>query len=84
MRTRAFWLDVADRAIRTAAQCLLALWAGDGINLLHVDWPASLSLAGTAAVLSVLTSIVSAPLGPAGTPSLVDTRQGRHTLRPLL
>ena len=75
--SRSFWVDAAERAGKTAAQTLLALWAGDGVNLLHVDWPTSLGLAGTAAVLSVLTSVASAGIGDAGTPSLVSS--GRHT-----
>lgn len=78
MGTRAFWADVAERAVKTAAQCLLALWAGDGVSLLHLDWPTSLGLAGTAAALSVLTSIASAGIGDPGTASLVAT-SGRHT-----
>ena len=77
MWSGAFWLDVTERAAKTAAQCLLALWAGDGVDLLHLDWPTSLGLAGTAAALSVLTSIASAGIGDPGTASLVPT--GRHT-----
>lgn len=76
MLTRQFWAAAGERAAKTLAQTLLALWAGDGVNLVHVDWAASLGLAGTAAVLSVLTSIASAGIGDTGTPSLVST--GRH------
>lgn len=73
---RAFWWDALERAAKTAAQCLAAILAGDGVNLLAVDWPTSLGLAGTAAVLSVLTSVASAPRAEPGTASLVST--GRH------
>lgn len=76
MVTRAFWADVAERAVKTFAQTLALLLAADGANLLTVDWPTSLGVAGTAAVLSVLTSVGSARFGTAGTASLVST--GRH------
>lgn len=78
MWSRSFWLDVVDRAARTFAQTLVPVLAADGANLLSLDWPTSLGLAGTAALLSVLTSIASAGIGQAGTPSLVDVAPGRH------
>ena len=74
---RSFWVDVAERAVRTFAQALIPILAADGADLLHLDWPTSLGGAGTAAALSVLTSIASAGIGDAGTASLVST--GRHT-----
>ena len=78
MWSRSFWLDVAERAVKTFAQALVPVLAADGVDLLHVDWPSALGLAGTAAVLSVLTSIASAGIGDPGTASLVDTAPGRH------
>ena len=87
MASRAFWVDVAERAVKTFAQTLIPLLAADGTNLLNLDWPAALAVAGTATVLSVLTSIGSAGISGAGTASLVDTiidpdtGPGRHTRR---
>lgn len=79
MYSRTFWLAVLERALKSAAQCLIGLWIGDNaLDLIHVDWPHTLGLAAGAALLSVLTSIVSAPLGEAGSPSLVDTTPARH------
>lgn len=74
--TRAFWKDAAERALSTFAEALVPLLAADGANLLHLDWPTTLGLAGTAAALSVLKSLAAAKVGEEGTASLVST--GRH------
>lgn len=79
MWTRTFWLATAERALKSLAQCLIGLWLGDtAFDLIQVDWRHALGLAAGAAALSVLTSIVSGPLGATGTPSLVDETPGRH------
>ncbi|MCO1575040.1 holin [Crossiella sp. SN42] len=59
-----------ERALKTFAQVLGALLAIDGIGLLDAPWGAALSTAGMAAVLSVLSSVASRPVGEPGTPSL--------------
>lgn len=72
MLTAAFWTGTADRAVKSFAQALLLLWASDqGFNILEVSWPAALGLGGGAALLSVLTSIVSAPAGDKGSSSFL-------------
>jgi hypothetical protein len=53
-----FWKDAGERAIRTAAQALLALWATDISGVLEVDWVQAASVAGLAAITSALMSIV--------------------------
>lgn len=64
MFSKLFWRETADRAVKSFAQALLLLWTADaGFNVLHVDVPAALGAAGGAAVLSVLTSLVSAKVG---------------------
>jgi hypothetical protein len=73
MWTRAFWKATAERAVKTFAQALLAVMTADGFGLLDADWPARLSAAGLAAVLSLLTSIGSAGAGNSG-PSLSTER----------
>lgn len=66
--TASYWTGVVDRAVKSFAQQLLVLWGADaGLDILHVDWATALGLAGGAAVLSLLTSIVSAPMGDRGT-----------------
>lgn len=55
-----FWKDAAERAVKTFAQALLALLiVAPNTPLLAFDWPSALGLAGTAVVISFLTSIVS-------------------------
>lgn len=70
-----FWLDALERAVKTAAQALLSVWlVGDvAFNIIGVDWSSALGIAGGAAVISLLTSIVSAPIGTSGTASLVSS-----------
>lgn len=65
-----FWRDAAERAIKTAAQTLLASF-GIGVSVLSVNWQACLSITATATVLSVLSSIGSEDFGVFGTASLV-------------
>jgi hypothetical protein len=69
MWTGAFWKAAFERAVKTFAQALLAVMSADGLGLLDADWPARLSAAGLAAVLSLLASIGSAGAGNPG-PSL--------------
>jgi hypothetical protein len=63
MFTIKFWKDAAERAIRTAAQALLALWATDVTGVLAVDWVQAGSVAALAAVTSVLMSIIATGVG---------------------
>jgi hypothetical protein len=73
MWTAVFWKDAAERALKTAAQALLSLWlVGDVMfSLFAVDWASALSVAAGAAVVSLLTSVVSAPVADRGSASLV-------------
>lgn len=72
MASTAFWTGAFDRAMKSFAQALLLLWGADeGLNLLDIDIVPSLGVAAGAAVLSLLTSIVSAPVGEPGTTSLL-------------
>ena len=54
MWTALFWRDAAERALATAAQAAGALLLADNlpVGLLAVDWPAGLSLIGSAALLA--------------------------------
>jgi hypothetical protein len=68
-----FWKDAAERAIKTAAQTAIVAWGvGDQLlNLFTADLVLIGQFAVSGAVLSVLTSIASAPFSDRGTPSLV-------------
>jgi hypothetical protein len=72
MFTATFWKLAAERAIKTAAQTLLlTIGAAQGADLFQLDWATAAAGAAAGLVLSLLTSIVSAPFGDTGTPSLV-------------
>jgi hypothetical protein len=72
--TGSFWRQAAERAAKTFGQALAATWAaGAGLDLFAIDWSGSLGVAGAAALLSLATSLGSAPIGPSkGSPSLVE------------
>jgi hypothetical protein len=72
MRTAAFWTGAFDRAIKSLAQTLILLWfTSDVVNIFEVNWVESLGVGAGALVLSLLTSIVSAPIGDDGTTSML-------------
>jgi hypothetical protein len=71
MFTIKFWKDAGERAIRTAAQALLALWATDVSGVLEVDWVQAASVAALAALTSILMSIVATGVADKGTASFV-------------
>lgn len=73
MWTRYFWLSALERMLKTYCQTLLVIWPiGDAaLHLYDLDWRKALLTAGLAAGASLLTSIVSGPVGPDGSPSLV-------------
>jgi hypothetical protein len=71
MFTTNFARQVVERAVKTAAQAALALLTANQTGLLDVDWAAVASVAGLAALASVLTSLVSFG-GQPDSPSLVE------------
>lgn len=74
MFTVQFWKETLERAIKTFAQSiLLGTGLGEGLNLFDVDFGLALGFGGGGALLSLLTSVASAPFGQGGTPSLVPT-----------
>lgn len=81
MFTILFWRDAAERAIATAAQAALGVLVVDGgplyVGLLDVDWSAGLSIAGSAALASVLKSLVATRVGDPDSASLAPS-VGRH------
>ena len=72
--TASFWRDAVERAVKTAAQStLVALGASDSgfVNLFEFNLSRGAGFAAGGAFVSLLTSIVSAPLGATGTASLL-------------
>lgn len=72
MTTGAFWKATTERAVRTAAQTLVAVLGLDTTGVLDVDWGASLALAGSAALLAVLTAVATSGAGGDG-PGVTET-----------
>lgn len=68
-----FVADVLERAVKTAAQSALLVIGADQVNVLVLDWSNVAGFAGGGALLSVLTSLASLAVGPAGTASVVNT-----------
>lgn len=75
MLTTLFWRATAERAVRTAAQTLVATLGLDTLGVLDVDWGQGFSLAGSAALLAVLTGIASS--GGTEGPGITESVRGR-------
>ena len=74
MYTASFWKDAFERAVKTAAQAVVLFLGADQLfDAVSADWASAGSFALGGAVLSLLTSVVSAPLGDPGTASVVHT-----------
>ncbi len=56
----AFWRGAAERAVKTFAQAGVAVLTADTTGLLDVDFGQLASVAGLAALVSVLTSVANA------------------------
>lgn len=68
--------DVLERAVKTAAQSAVGVLGAGALGVLDVDWANTGSIAGLAALLSILTSIASNGFGLGvkdGTASMVPT-----------
>lgn len=72
MFNKKFWTEATERALKTFAQFVLALQAGDALNIFDLDWKQVISAAVAGVIFSYATSIVSAGINKKGTPSLVD------------
>jgi hypothetical protein len=73
MFTTAFWKSAAERASKTAAQAAILVLGADQLDAFAADWGDVASFAVGGAVLSLLTSIVSAPFASEGTPALTKS-----------
>jgi hypothetical protein len=59
MFSKSFWEYSGERAIKTFAQAAIAFLGAGSVGLFAIDWAAMISVAGGAALLSLLTSVVS-------------------------
>jgi hypothetical protein len=67
-----FWKAAGERAVKTLAQTLIALIGTGMVGVMELDWLQMLSIAATATILSLLTSIASSNFGSHPGPSLAD------------
>jgi r1t holin len=77
--TRTFWYDAAERAVKTAAQSVILVWGlstSGPVNAFEFDWELGAGAALGGAVLSVLFSVGSAPIGSNGTASAIKAPPG--------
>lgn len=75
MWNKQFWKEAAERALKSAAQALTLLWVGDGVfNAFSIEPKQAAGIALGAVALSVLTSIVSLPVGEPESASAVRVR----------
>ena len=71
MRTAAFWLDAAERAVRTFAQALVAVLAAGFVVTDGAAWTEALLSAAIAALISLLTSVAASGVGDPESPSML-------------
>lgn len=78
---KTFVVDLAERAVRVFAAALLgAFTANETVATIH--WPAALTAAGTATLVSILLSLVSLPISGGKDASLLSPAvRGRHQAR---
>ncbi|MGW0039817.1 holin [Gordonia sp. NPDC003376] len=69
MWTTTFWLDVTERAIKTAAQSAVGVLTATSVEA--IDWAAGGAIVGVATAVSVLTSVASSGRGDSDSASLV-------------
>jgi hypothetical protein len=74
MFNKRFWKLAMERAIKSFAQTFVAILGVQSTLIEDAPWYTAASTAALAFVLSVLTSIGSANIGPDGDPSMVSPR----------
>lgn len=72
LTSKVFWVDVVERAVKTFAQAAVAVLTSGVFGLLDVDWLTLVSVAGLAALVSVLTSVASGSVTKGESASLVQ------------
>jgi len=72
--SKQYWIDVFERAVKTAAQtAVVAIGAAAGFDLFTADWRTVGGAAAGGFVLSVLTSLGSVPFGDRSSASVASS-----------
>jgi len=72
MFTWRFWREAFERGIKSSAQAVvLTLGGGKAFDLLQVDYKVLLGAAAGGFLLSILTSLISLPIGADDSPSAI-------------
>ena len=71
MFNKAFWKDAAERSIKTAAQAAIVVLTGNAADIWHLDYKSLVSAVVLGAVVSLLTSLVSAKVTGTSDGSLI-------------
>lgn len=80
LSSKNFWVDTAERAVKTLAQSLIAtLTVGAATPVWELNWYEAVGIALTATLLSVLTSVASVGAAEPDTASLVNRQAPRET-----
>ena len=76
MRSKKFWKETSERAVKTLAQSIAASMsvAAAGTVIWDIDWRYTVGVALTATVYSVFTSMGSAGLRDPESPSLIEIK----------
>lgn len=79
MFTLQFWKATMERMLRTVAQAMLGLFVAD-VTVLNIDWLGAGAVVGTAALTSVLMSIVASGDGNPGIGSIEKVNHSEPSL----
>ena len=77
MRTRQFWTDALERAVRTFAQALVAAITAGFVVTSGAQWKAALITAAVAALVSALMSVGGSAVGDPASPSFLPEATDR-------
>ena len=70
-----FWIATAERAVRSFAASLASLLTAGGTGLLETSWAEKFSVAGMAALVTVLLAIGGGTFGKGDGPSFIGEEQ---------